>query len=153
MLALKEQLIWLFVLAVPVACVSWTVTHEEIFSEIHVYCANKYKNSRQLLIRKLFYLPTCEYCFSHFITIGLLALTGYKLLLNDWRGYLIAGFCMVWIANIYMSLYAIFRAHIKKESVETTLAEKETTLSGWSERMAHRNKESKGVVNPERLRK
>ncbi len=151
MLTLNVQLIWLFVLAVPVACISWTVTHEEIFSEIHLYCTNKYKTSKHLMVRKLFYLVTCEYCFSHYITTGLLALTGYKLLLNDWKGYLIAGFCMVWIANIYMSLYSILRAHIKKESAETTLVEKETTMSGWSDRMAHRSKDSKGIVKPDRI--
>ena len=153
MLPLNVQLIWLLILAVPVACISWTVTHEEIFSEIHVYCANKCKNSKQLLVRKLFYLMTCEYCFSHFITIGMLALSGYKLLLDDWRSYLIAGFCMVWLANIYMSLYSILRTHIKKESVETTLVEKETTMSGCSDRMAHRSKDSKGIVKPERIGK
>ena len=153
MLALNVQLIWLFVLAAPVACISWTVTHEEIFSEIHLYCANKYKTSKHLMVRKLFYLVTCEYCFSHYITIGMLALTGYKLLLDDWKGYLIAGFCMVWIANIYMSLYSILRARIKKESAETTLVEKETTMSGWSDRMAHRSKDPKGIVKPDRITK
>jgi hypothetical protein len=28
-----EQLIWLIVLAPPMACVSWTVNHEELFWE------------------------------------------------------------------------------------------------------------------------
>jgi hypothetical protein len=28
----KLQLLWLFVLAAPTACVAWTVTHEEVFA-------------------------------------------------------------------------------------------------------------------------
>jgi len=32
---------------------------------------------------RLFYLFTCEYCFSHYVTVLLLFLTGYKLLMED----------------------------------------------------------------------
>ena len=31
------QIIWLFVLALPIATISWTVTHEEIFREAREY--------------------------------------------------------------------------------------------------------------------
>ena len=48
----------------------------------------------------------------------MLAITGYQLLLGDWRGYLIGGFALVWIANIYMSLYAFIRIDIKKERIK-----------------------------------
>jgi len=27
------QLVWLFVLAIPIASIAWTITHEEIFRE------------------------------------------------------------------------------------------------------------------------
>jgi hypothetical protein len=47
----------------------------------------------------------------------MLIITGYKLLMNDWRGYLIAGFALVWIANLYMSIYAFLRIDIKKERI------------------------------------
>jgi len=112
------EIVWLFVLAVPVACISWTVTHEEVFREPHEYCVKKSKECRTLLARKFFYLFTCEYCFSHYVTILFLFLTDYKLLLNDWRGYIIAGFSVVWIANIYMSLFGLIRIDIKKEKTE-----------------------------------
>lgn len=49
----------------------------------------------------------------------MLLITRYTLLLQDWRGYLIAGFALVWIANIYMSLYAFIRIDIKKERLKT----------------------------------
>jgi len=61
---LGEQLTWLFVLAIPTACVAWTVTHEDIFAELRAYCSEKSERCRALK-RKFFYLFTCEYCFSH----------------------------------------------------------------------------------------
>ncbi|KAF2507271.1 hypothetical protein [Flavobacterium foetidum] len=120
------QIIWLFVLAVPIACISWTVTHEEIFREPHEWCVKRSKFDRHILSRKFFYLFTCEYCFSHYITIFFILLTDYKLLLNDWRGYILAGFSLVFMANIYMSLFALLRQAIKKEKVEIEKIENET---------------------------
>ena len=38
--------------------------------------------------------------------------------MDDWRGYIIAGFSLVWIANIYMSLFGLLRQDIKKEKTE-----------------------------------
>lgn len=117
MATLQEQLVWLFVLAIPIACIAWTVTHEEIFIEIHNFCVIRSKESKTIVLKKFYYLFTCEYCFSHYVTILMLILTNYKLLLNDWRGYVIAGFALVWIANIYMSLYSFLRIDIKKERI------------------------------------
>jgi len=118
------QLIWLFVLAIPAACVAWTVTHEELFKEPHEFCVRKSKECKTLLWRKFFFLFTCEYCFSHYIVILIIILFDFKLLVNDWRGYLIGGFSMVWIANIYMSLFALLRQNIKKEKAEIEVLEK-----------------------------
>ena len=119
------EIVWLFVLPVPVACIAWTVTHEEVFREPREYFAKKSKECRTLLARKFFYLFTCEYCFSHYVTILFLFLTDYKLLLNDWRGYIIAGFSVVWVANIYMSLFGLIRIDIKKEKTEIEQIDKE----------------------------
>ena len=115
---LFTQIIWLFVLAIPVSCVAWTVTHEEIFKEPRDYCIEKSTNSKTLLARKLYYLFTCEYCFSHYVTIFFIFLSDYKLLINDWRGYIIAMFSLVWMANIYMSLFGFIRQDIKKEKFQ-----------------------------------
>ncbi len=54
----------------------------------------------------------------------MLFLTDYKLLLTDWRGYLIAGFALVFIANVYMSIFGLIRIDIKKVRLETKLDEK-----------------------------
>jgi hypothetical protein len=117
-MTLGLQIIWLFVLAIPIACVAWTVTHEEVFREPRDYCVARSNNCRRWYQRKFFYLFTCEYCFSHYVTAFFLIVTRYKLLLEDWRGYLIAGFALVWIANQYMGLFGRLRLDIKRERVE-----------------------------------
>jgi hypothetical protein len=76
-----------------------------------------------LLLRKFFYLFTCEYCFSHYVAIIFLLITKYKLLYTDWRGYLIGGFALIWIANLYMSLYVLVRLDIKKERLDADMEE------------------------------
>jgi hypothetical protein len=119
------QIAWLFILAVPIACIAWTVTHEEVLREPRDYCARKSESCQRLLQRKFFYLFTCEYCFSHYVTLFFLIITRYKLLYTDWRGYLIAGFALVWIANQYMSLYGRLRLDIKRERVEIKQVENE----------------------------
>jgi hypothetical protein len=117
-MTLGLQIIWLFVLAIPIACVAWTVTHEEVFREPRDYCVARSNDCRKLYQRKFFYLFTCEYCFSHYVTIFFLIVTRYKLLFEDWRGYLIAGFALVWVANQYMGLFGRLRLDIKRERVE-----------------------------------
>jgi hypothetical protein len=112
------QIIWLFVLAIPIASISWTVTHEEIFREPREYCLKQREEHRLLLCRKLYFLFTCEFCFSHYVAAVFLLITGYKLLFDDWRGYLIGGFALVWIANQYMSAYAHLRLDIRKDRAE-----------------------------------
>jgi len=119
------QLDVLFLLPLAIACIAWTVTHEEIFKEPREYCVTRSKKSKKLLSRKFFYVFTCEYCFSHYVTILFLIITRYKLLFDDWRGYIIAGFALVWISNIYMSLYGFVRVGLKNEKIEADIKEKE----------------------------
>jgi hypothetical protein len=120
---MHSQLTWLFILPIPIACIAWTVTHEEVFREPRDYCKRKSEDCKKLWQRKFFYLFTCEYCFSHYVTIGILFLTGYKLMLDDWRGYILSGFALVWIANFYMSLFALMRQNIKLEKIKNELGE------------------------------
>jgi hypothetical protein len=129
---LQTQLIWLFVLAIPIACIAWTVTHEEVFHEPRDYFVKKSITGSSFFIRKFFYLFTCEYCFSHYVTIFILIISRFHLLFDDWRGYLLSGFALVWIANIYMSLYGFIRIDIKKERIITKLGEKK--ISDGNER-------------------
>jgi hypothetical protein len=123
---IHTQIQWLFLLALPIACIAWTVTHEEVFREPREYCQYRCQNDKTWWQRKFFYLFTCEYCFSHYITLLFLFLTGYQLLMDDWRGYIIAGFALVWVANLYMNVYGLIRQAIKKEKTEIKILEKET---------------------------
>jgi hypothetical protein len=136
---LSTQLIWLFTLAIPIACIAWTVTHEEVFREPRDFCIVKSQRGKTLFMRKFFYLFTCEYCFSHYVTIFMLIITRYHLLFNDWRGYFLGGFALVWIANIYMSLYGFIRIDIKKEGIITKIEEKKAKEPGTSERIKQRD--------------
>ena len=119
------QLVWLFTLSIPVACIAWTITHEEVFREPRDYCQQQSKQAGSLPRRKFFYLFTCEYCFSHYVAAFFLFLTRFKLLYSDWRGYFIALFALVWVANQYMSIYNHLRLDIKHEQVQIKAKEKE----------------------------
>lgn len=121
-MTIAEQIFWIFILGLVAGSISWTVTQEEIFREPREYCADCSKNSKSLLQRKFFYVFTCEYCFSHWVTIGLLILTDFKLLINDWRGYILAFFAVAWTANQLMSLYRRLRVEIKKENALAEIA-------------------------------
>jgi len=122
---LSQQVIYLFLLALPVASVAWTVTHEEIFREPRDYCANKSKQSKTLFCRKFFYLFTCEYCFSHWVAAIFLVITRFKLLYSDWRGYLIALFALVYVANFYIGLFGHVKLEVRKNRAEIKAIEAE----------------------------
>jgi len=120
---IPEQVLYLFVLALPIASVAWTITHEEVVREFRDFCLVESKMCRRIYQRKFFYLFTCEYCFSHYVTAAFLLITRYKLLFPDWRGYLIAGFSLVWVANVYMGLFGRVRLDIRKERAQIGTAE------------------------------
>jgi hypothetical protein len=136
-MSIGEQVAALFILALPVASIAWTITHEEVFREPREWCKDRSETCQKLLHRKFFYLFTCEYCFSHYITVLFLVITRFKLLYTDWRGYLIAGFGLVWVANIYMNIYSRVRLDIKRERVEIAAKEKHIEAESASPAPAH----------------
>ena len=117
------QIIWLFVLSLPIATIAWTVTHEEIFREAREYCASRSQTCRGLIKRKFFYVFTCEYCFSHYVVAFFLFLTRYHLLLDDWRGYLLSFFALAGLTNVYLSLFGRLRVEIKSERLDIAAKE------------------------------
>ena len=118
----------LLTLGIPVACVSWTVTHEEVFRELREWFSYRSKHARSLYERKLLYLLTCEYCFSHYVSAAFIALCKYQLLIPGWRGYLIAWLSLVWVANTYMSLFGRLRLDIKHEHIEIEASQTDSRL-------------------------
>jgi len=122
--SLIHQFAMLLLLALPVACASWTVTHEEVFREPREFCKRMSQDCKPVVARKFFYLFTCEYCFSHYVSALALLLFRFAMLYTGWRGYLIAWFSLVWMANVYMSVFNLLRLDIKHENVTIAVEEK-----------------------------
>ena len=134
---LTAQILGLLILAIPVASIAWTVTHEEVFREPREYCKGQSESAAALWRRKFFYLFTCEYCFSHYIAAAMLAITRFKLLYPDWRGYMVSLFALVWMANVYMGAFAYLRLDIHHERIE--IKSKDLELQSQHEEM-HSNR-------------
>lgn len=128
-MSITLQLFWLLMLSLVVASISWTVTQEEIFREPREWCKTRSNTAGNILVRKFFYVWTCEYCFSHWVSIAVVLLTNFRLLIDDWRGNVVAFFVLPWIANQWMSLYRHLRVEIKHENAlaEQTIQENEET--------------------------
>ena len=57
-LTIHYQIIYLFIMALPIACIAWTVTHEEVFREPRDFCEKNQKNARACCNENSFiYLP------------------------------------------------------------------------------------------------
>jgi len=115
----------LLILAIPVAVVTWTITHEELLREPREYCLEQSRSARFLLARKFFYTFTCEYCFSHWVALAVVGITGFGLLLAGWRGHAIGWLSLVWIANVYMAVFARLRLDVKQERLEIAHQERQ----------------------------
>jgi len=127
-ISLLHQFGMLLFLALPVACAAWTVTHEEVFREPREFCKKMSQDCKSLPQRKFFYLFTCEYCFSHYVAALALLLFRFQLLYEGWRGYVVAWFALVWIANVYMSVFNHLRLEIKHENVSIAVEQQELPL-------------------------
>src|SRR5206468_12948593 len=104
-----RQIFWLLILGIVIACIPRTIIFEEIFKEPREWCRKKSEKCRTFFERKFFYFFTCEYCFSHYVTVLVIAVTTFRLIIDDWRGYLLAFFTLVFIANAYLNLYGRLR--------------------------------------------
>jgi hypothetical protein len=67
-MTLDGQLALLFILPIPIASIAGAVTHEEVFRKPREWCAAKRTSCQRLSSCTFFYLFTCEYCFSHYVT-------------------------------------------------------------------------------------
>jgi hypothetical protein len=52
--AMYLQITWLFLPALPIACVSWTITKEEVFKEPRDYCVKRNLGGKTFVERKFF---------------------------------------------------------------------------------------------------
>jgi hypothetical protein len=130
LMTLQRQFAYLLLLALPVACVAWTITHEEAFREPREWCKARSQNCNSIVPRKFFYLFTCEYCFSHYVAAFFLFITSFQMLYEGWRGYLIAWLSLVWMANMYMSFFNRLRLDIKHENVAIAVDQSKVEADG-----------------------
>lgn len=103
--------------AAVVAILVRAFTHEEIAKEIRDrlvgYCRDE---GCPFFLRKLAYMPTCEFCLSFWVTVLLvLAVFRYRLVYDDWRGYFVSTFVIMAVANVYMSAFNLLRIDLRKE--------------------------------------
>ncbi len=112
-------------MAFAIASITWTVTQEDILRPFREYAQRQAQCAEPHWKRKFYYLFTCHYCFSHYVTFLFVAITGFKLLASNWAGYVIAFFALVWVANLYMSFYAWLRQQYKTQKFEAKAVEHE----------------------------
>ncbi len=124
------DLLNLLILSLPVAAIAWTITHEELFREFRDYCVDRSKACASAPARKFFYLFTCEYCFSHYVSAAVLLATRFRLGFEDWRGYIVAWLALVWVANHLISIYGRLRLGIRSERLEIDLKEAVSERAG-----------------------
>jgi hypothetical protein len=113
-------------LAIPIACLVWTFTQEEIFKEAREWLkAYQRRHSDSLWRQKLAYLPTCPYCLSHYVAAGFIALFHFTMLVSDWRGYVVSLFTLVLLTNIYITMYNLLRVVLRGSKAWADRAEAE----------------------------
>jgi hypothetical protein len=118
------QIAYALVLAVPIACLVWTFTQEEIFREFRdTLKTYQREHGDSFWRKKLAYLPTCPYCFSHYVAIMFLGLFRFRMLVSDWRGYVVSLFTLVLIANVYITAYNMLRAALRASKAIADRAE------------------------------
>lgn len=115
----------LFLVAFVVACIAWTVTQEQIFAEPRELCKRQSVSHPRWYCRKFFYLFTCEYCFSHWVSIVAVYFSGVRIVAEGFTGNIFAFFAVVYTANFIMSVYRRLRLSIKLTGLEAKRIEKE----------------------------
>lgn len=131
---LATQMAYALLLAIPVACIAWTVTQEEISRDLREAAKSFQKRKPRSLWRaKLAYLTTCPYCFSHYVAAAFVLLLQFKMLSDSWPGYVVSLFSVVLIANFYVSLYHLLRVALRAAKA---LADKEQAQADHFRMMA-----------------
>ena len=111
----------ILMLALPVACCSWTIAETEVFRSFReriARWAGWTKGQPAIgLKQKLAYLPTCYYCTSHYVAIGFLLLHPFATLTPhegwDIRGYAISWFAVVGVSAVYLTTYNCLRVLLR----------------------------------------
>jgi len=117
------DLLHVAVISLLVATISWTVTNEEIFRTLREGAQRLRENSHFAPTRYLLYPLSCEYCFSHWVTLAVVVWFRPVLMYSDVRGSILAGFVIVWLANWQMSAYRRLRLSIAVKGAEKNIVQ------------------------------
>lgn len=146
-----NQIAFALILSIPVACITWTVTQEELFAELRRSLAHfQSRYSDSWWRRQIAYAPTCPYCFSHYVAATLVALLHFRMLADDWRGYLVSLFSLVLIANVYITVYHLLRVGLRWER---SLANRAETVSSATAKQTASSPKALSSVGLKRFRR
>ena len=147
-----SQIAFALILSIPVACITWTVTQEELFAELRRDLTRyQSRHSGSWWRSHLAYAPTCPYCFSHYVAALVIALLHFKMLADDWRGYFVSLFVLVLIANVYITLYHLLRVGLRWTKSSADRAEKRSLAirkEGVASPTAISSRDSRETVSP-----
>jgi hypothetical protein len=117
-------------LAAPVAILARALATEEIGREAREFCAaqqaccqerrrssdaGKIRCAADFLLQKLFYMPTCEFCSSFWVSLIVVLIAEYRIHFDDWRGVALACFVVMGLANVYLSVFTQIRVDSRKD--------------------------------------
>jgi hypothetical protein len=122
---MMAQVVWGLIIAFPVAICSWTIAKEEVFAWLRWLCHKALDwGDRHGLCGKIaakpFYMPTCEFCTSFWVTFFFVdVVTPFRMLTTGWKGWMVGEFFVMAWANVYMSIYSRIRVEITKDKTIT----------------------------------
>ena len=118
-LPLGTQLLLLFVLPIPMFTFGWALAKEQVASECRDWCKRCHENPRlPWLVRKLAYMPTCEFCASAWVGLALMACVRVRLFVDaPLVGFVFTWGCLVGVAWLYVSFFSSLRTDINKDKV------------------------------------
>lgn len=112
-----SQLLTLSVVATVSAWLAWLWVKEAIFSEVQAYCKRQSFQCGRSVLKKFWYIFTCETCFVHYPILALVVFRGYRLVergvLGQWYAWIFASA----LANVLMTCYSLLR--VKRRLRET----------------------------------
>lgn len=110
-------MITILMLAIPVACCSWTIAETEVFRSVREGVARWAGWSKGTDAKgwkqKIAYLPSCYYCTSHYVALAFLTLHPFTTLTPDVRGYVVSWFAVVGVSAVYLTTYNGMRVALR----------------------------------------
>lgn len=121
----------IFILAAVVACIARTVTQEKIFEGFRSFCDRLSVKTNSTAVKKICYLPTCHYCFSHYPALLVVWLTGFRLPVDvPYLRFVLTWFALVAITNVYIIIYTWITVTTQMFRARTALLQARRVMRG-----------------------